>query len=108
MKVVQRVGRCRPARVVWCLTAANLRNDDSVQRFTNPVGGQPVSIGWIPLGRDVALEQTILGQLQARFGGQAPLIVTPQPVGLARLEAAGTLRVPSAAGGPLWPYRAAG
>ena len=60
-------------------TAANLRNDDSVQRFTNPVGGQPLSIGWIPLGRDVALEQSILGQLQARFGG--PVMLAP-PAGV--------------------------
>ncbi len=53
----------------------NLRNDNALQRYTNPVGGQPGTIGWYLLGRDTALEQTILGQLQARFG--AP------PVGVA-------------------------
>lgn len=47
---------------------ANLRNDDSLRRYANPVGGQQPTLGWIGLGRDVALEQQILGEMRARFG----------------------------------------
>lgn len=51
---------------------ATLRHDGSVVRTpTNPRTGQ-VSLGWIPLGRDVALEQRILADLQARLGGTEP------------------------------------
>ncbi len=40
--------------------------------------GGPITLGWIPLGRDVALEQQILADVQARIGGAgAPL--TPLP-----------------------------
>ncbi|MHB1033550.1 MAG: hypothetical protein ACYC35_01485 [Pirellulales bacterium] len=52
--------------------AAVFRNDDSVERYTEPVGGQSPSIGWIPMGRDVSLEQQILSQLAARLGGFGP------------------------------------
>ena len=47
---------------------ANLRNDDSLRRFGSPVGGQQPTLGWIGLGRDVALEQQILAEMRARFG----------------------------------------
>lgn len=46
-----------------------LRNDSSLTRVTNPVGGQQPTLGWIPQGRDVALEQVILAQIQARLAG---------------------------------------
>ena len=48
--------------------AATLRYDDSLTRVVNPVGGQNVNEGWIPQGRDTALEQRILGQLHQRCG----------------------------------------
>lgn len=49
-----------------------LRNDDALQRVTNPVGGQQATLGWIPQGRDTALEQVMLAHIQARFGGTQP------------------------------------
>ena len=49
--------------------SSTLRNDDSLQRLTNPVGGQEPTAGWIGVGRDTALEQTILAHIQARLGG---------------------------------------
>ncbi|MBI3836792.1 MAG: hypothetical protein HY288_02510 [Planctomycetia bacterium] len=48
--------------------SAALRNDNSLQRVTNPVGGQQPALGWIGQGRDVALEQLILAQIQGRLG----------------------------------------
>jgi len=45
--------------------AATLRYDTSLTRVVNPVGQQSVHQGWIAQGRDTALEQRILGQLQA-------------------------------------------
>lgn len=47
--------------------AATLRNDSSLQRYTEPVGGQTLRRGWIPMGRDSALEQRMLWQLQERI-----------------------------------------
>ena len=47
--------------------SAALRNDNSLQRVISPVGGQQPTLGWIPQGRDVALEQLILAQIQARL-----------------------------------------
>ena len=44
-----------------------LRNDDSVHRLSTPVGGEEPTIGWIPQGRDVALEQQILHDLAERI-----------------------------------------
>lgn len=43
--------------------AALLRNDSSLTRVVNPVTDVPIEENWIPLGRDTALEQRILGQL---------------------------------------------
>lgn len=48
--------------------AATFRYDDSLTRVVNPIVGQEVCEGWIPQGRDVALEQRIVGHLQSRFG----------------------------------------
>ena len=48
--------------------AATLRYDGSLTRVVNPVGEQQINRGWIPQGRDTALEQRILGHLLARSG----------------------------------------
>jgi hypothetical protein len=48
--------------------AATLRHDGSLERFTDPVaGGQPFQLGWIPQGRDIALEQRILAGVEQRL-----------------------------------------
>lgn len=47
--------------------AATLRYDTSLERVAQPIGPQPLQRGWIPLGRDVALEQQILLQLRGRL-----------------------------------------
>jgi hypothetical protein len=46
--------------------AATFRNDSSLTRVVSPVGEQEISQGWIPLGRDTALEQQIIGRMLAR------------------------------------------
>ena len=46
--------------------AATFRYDDSLTRVVNPMVEQEVCEGWIPQGRDVALEQRIVGHLQSR------------------------------------------
>jgi hypothetical protein len=46
--------------------AATFRYDDSLTRVANPVGGQEINRGWIPQGRDTALEQRIVAELQCR------------------------------------------
>lgn len=56
--------------------AATLRHDSSRDRYTRPVGGQPTTLGWIPLGRDPALEQRILAKIQVRLGA-APAFQAP-------------------------------
>ncbi|NLE39114.1 MAG: hypothetical protein GX621_13915 [Pirellulaceae bacterium] len=42
-----------------------LRYDGSLTRIENPIAEQPLDEGWIPMGRDTALEQRILGHLLA-------------------------------------------
>jgi hypothetical protein len=51
--------------------AQTLRNDDALVRLANPIGGKEPTTGWIRLGRDLALEQVILAQIQACTGGTA-------------------------------------
>ena len=46
--------------------AATFRYDDSLTRVVNPAGGREINAGWIPLGRDTALEQRIVGHFQDR------------------------------------------
>jgi hypothetical protein len=69
---------------------ATFRHDNSLDRATVPVGERQTSAGWIPMGRDVALEQQILCQLRGRLGMPvaaitplpavgAPVIVQPVP-----------------------------
>ena len=65
---------------------ATFRNDASLVRVANPVGEQEVHEGWIPQGRDAALEQRILKQILSRTGaGSAPYALPgqsgPQPSG---------------------------
>lgn len=48
--------------------AATLRYDASLTRVINPVGDQEVTEGWIPQGRDTALEQRILAHLRQHSG----------------------------------------
>lgn len=47
--------------------AASFRNDSSPQGFSEPVGEQPFTLGWIRQGRDTALEQQILSKIQYRL-----------------------------------------
>jgi hypothetical protein len=49
--------------------AATLRYDASLIRVVNPVGEQEIHEGWIPQGRDAALEQRIVGHIQSRVAG---------------------------------------
>jgi len=48
--------------------AATFRYDSTLTRVVNPAAGSDVAHGWIPQGRDAALEQKILGHIQSRFG----------------------------------------
>jgi hypothetical protein len=62
---------------------ATLRHDTSLDRVVQPIGDQPLVKGWIPLGRDIALEQRILAQLRNRLCIPAtPFLPStrPQPV----------------------------
>jgi len=53
--------------------AATFRYDGSLTRVVDPIAEQEIHAGWIPKGRDTALEQRIIGHLQARFGN--PMIL---------------------------------
>lgn len=64
--------------------SATFRYDASLTRIENPVTEQPTNVGWIPLGRDTALEQHLLGKIQARVSG-----LPPQPI-------------------PFWPWKTTG
>jgi hypothetical protein len=46
--------------------AATFRYDDTLTRVATAVGEQEINEGWIPQGRDTALEQRIIAQLKAR------------------------------------------
>lgn len=48
---------------------ATFQEDSPLQRDLNPVVGQTTASGWILLGRDFALEQAILSNLQAAYAG---------------------------------------
>jgi hypothetical protein len=49
--------------------AATIRHDGSLVRNEAHQDKQPVTLGWIPIGRDLALEQQILTDIQARLSG---------------------------------------
>jgi hypothetical protein len=52
--------------------AGTFRYDNSFVRIETPLGEQPITKGWIPMGRDAALEQKFLAEIQARVSGKAP------------------------------------
>ncbi|MBW3598094.1 MAG: hypothetical protein KY475_12550 [Planctomycetes bacterium] len=57
---------------------ATFRHDGALVRpgETAELGG-PITLGWIPLGRDILLEQEFLLEVQSRLGGAAPLLSSP-------------------------------
>src|SRR5262249_31811310 len=76
--------------------AATFRYDTSLNRDTEfdadpnripgdparPIGPRAGNSGWIDLGRDVALEQEMLGRIASRLGGvAAPGIAGPPIIG---------------------------
>lgn len=69
--------------------AATFRYDDSLNRVVNPVLEAPIDVGWIPLGRDMALEQRIIAQILSRTGTACmpcgPAMQPAQPGGEAPL-----------------------
>jgi len=59
---------------------ATLRHDGTIVRQEGPPGRYSVTLGWIPIGRDVTLEQRILADVAARLdlkggGGNLPTIL---------------------------------
>lgn len=48
--------------------AATFRNDGSVERRLDDQAGGLARLNWYPIGRDIALEQTMLDDLQDRLG----------------------------------------
>jgi hypothetical protein len=48
--------------------AATLRYDSTLTGIVNPVTGESIHENWIDKGRDVALEQKMIGHLMSRFG----------------------------------------
>jgi hypothetical protein len=66
---------------------ATLRHDGTLVRQEGPPGRFSVTLGWIPIGRDLTLEQRILADISARIdvqnhGGHLPAVIeelfTPQ------------------------------
>jgi len=53
---------------------ATLRHDGTLVRQEGPPGRMSVTLGWIPIGRDVTLEQRIIADVAARLdlGGHGP------------------------------------
>ena len=45
--------------------AATFRHDSSVERYADSVSTAPPTVGWIPLGRDIAVEQKMLAEIKA-------------------------------------------
>jgi hypothetical protein len=48
--------------------SATFRYDSSLTGVVSPIGEQEINEGWIPQGRDAALEQQIIRELLARAG----------------------------------------
>lgn len=53
-------------------SSATFRNDGSLNRVESPIGEMETHAGWIPLGRDTALEQRIVEEIGGRFGAVVP------------------------------------
>lgn len=49
---------------------ATFNENAPLQRDLNPVVGQSSASGWIPLGRDLALENAVLSRLQLAYSGR--------------------------------------
>jgi hypothetical protein len=47
--------------------SATFNYTSSLQSFVEPIGGQPVPLGWIGVGRDPALEQLMLAKMAMRL-----------------------------------------
>jgi len=47
--------------------AATFRHDSSMERYSDSVSSASPTVGWIPLGRDLPVEQKLLSQLKARL-----------------------------------------
>lgn len=60
--------------------AATLRNDGSLERRLDDRPGGLARLRWYPIGRDIALEQTMLDDLQNRLGLPPGRVVTAPPV----------------------------
>jgi len=58
--------------------AAIFRDDGSLTSDTEGKHTGPVTLGWIPVGRDMALEQKILQEIAARVADNASLERLPQ------------------------------
>jgi hypothetical protein len=57
---------------------STFRHDGSLVRPEEATAsGGPITLGWIPLGRDLALEQEMLLEVQARIGAPTPLLPGP-------------------------------
>lgn len=56
---------------------ATKRHDGTIVRLTGPPGRAAITLGWIPLGRDVSLEQRMLSELQMRL--EVDCAVEPLP-----------------------------
>jgi hypothetical protein len=52
--------------------STTLRHDGSLVRVREQLFDGPVTLGWIPLGRDMSLEQKILLEIQSRIVNVAP------------------------------------
>ncbi len=55
------------------------RHDGTIIRMPNPAQGGGNTLGWIPMGRDVSLEQTILLQLRAKLSNVGN-VTSPLPL----------------------------
>ena len=63
----------RPERATTSSTM--LQHDGSLVQEEDRFEGGPITLGWIPLGRDVTLEHRILAELSGRLAGAQ--IVSP-------------------------------
>ncbi len=55
-----------PESAAYAPSEATFHYDTGLTRVVTPIGQQPIDKGWIPLGRDPALEQQMLSQIVAR------------------------------------------
>jgi len=59
--------------------SATFRYDSTLTGVTDPIGGQQITKGWIPRGRDTSLEQYMIGDLLSRSGQMGtPTVVRGQ------------------------------